>query len=53
MNKLIGDAEEEDDLFWGDAHGTWEDDDENDTKLSYFDSGQPPPPPVCPPCAVH
>jgi len=38
MNKLIGEAEEEDDLFWGTSHGTW-DDDEDDERVEYHDSG--------------
>ena len=38
MNKLIGDALEDDDMFWGSSHGTW-DDDEDDVRVEYNDSG--------------
>jgi hypothetical protein len=38
MNDLVGEAMEEDDMFWGASHGTW-DDDEDDEKVEYYDSG--------------
>merc|ERR1712216_902747 len=39
MNKLIGDALEDDEMFWGASHGTW-DDDEDDARVEYKDSGE-------------
>lgn len=40
MNELVGEALEEDDLFWGASHGTW-DDDEDHERVEYYDSGSP------------
>jgi hypothetical protein len=42
MANLIGDELEKDNMFWGGDHGTWEDDDEHDNALDYYDSGEGP-----------